>query len=67
MALILAATNPDVFAGVGVHSAPPYRAATGPARAFSPPAPPRPPPPGRGKVTRAVTAYSAATSRRSPP
>ena len=28
MALILAATYPDVFAGVGVHSAPPYRSAT---------------------------------------
>jgi poly(3-hydroxybutyrate) depolymerase len=29
MALTLAATYPDVFAGVGVHSAPPYRSATG--------------------------------------
>ena len=30
MALVLAATYPDVFAGVGVHSAPPYRSAIGP-------------------------------------
>ena len=35
MALILAAVYPDLFAAVGVHSAPPYRAATGPASAFS--------------------------------
>lgn len=35
MALVLAATYPDVFAGVGVHSAPPYRSATGPAGAFA--------------------------------
>jgi poly(hydroxyalkanoate) depolymerase family esterase len=34
MALVLAATYPEVFAGVGVHSAPPYRSATGPAGAF---------------------------------
>ncbi len=35
MALVLAATYPDLFAGVGVHSAPPYRSATGPAGAFA--------------------------------
>lgn len=35
MALILAATYPDLFAAVGVHSAPPYRGATGPTRAFA--------------------------------
>ncbi len=35
MALVLAATYPDVFAGVGVHSAPPYRSAVGPAGAFA--------------------------------
>jgi poly(hydroxyalkanoate) depolymerase family esterase len=35
MALILAAVYPDLFAAVGVHSAPPYRAATGPASALT--------------------------------
>jgi poly(hydroxyalkanoate) depolymerase family esterase len=35
MALVLAATYPDVFAGVGVHSAPPYRSASGAAGAFA--------------------------------
>jgi poly(hydroxyalkanoate) depolymerase family esterase len=46
MALTLAATYPDLIAGVGVHSAPPYRSATGPAGAFAAMmarvAPPRP-------------------------
>jgi poly(hydroxyalkanoate) depolymerase family esterase len=35
MALVLAATYPDLFAGIGVHSAPPYRSAIGPAGAFA--------------------------------
>ena len=35
MALVLGATYPDLFAGVGVHSAPPYRSATGPAASFA--------------------------------
>jgi poly(hydroxyalkanoate) depolymerase family esterase len=35
MALILAATYPDVVAGVGVHSAPPYRSATRGVQALS--------------------------------
>ncbi len=35
MALILAAVYPDLFAAVGVHSAPPYRAANGPVSALS--------------------------------
>jgi poly(hydroxyalkanoate) depolymerase family esterase len=34
MALILAATYPDVFAAVGVHSAPPYRSAVRGSQAF---------------------------------
>jgi poly(hydroxyalkanoate) depolymerase family esterase len=35
MALVLGATYPDLFAGVGVHSAPPYRSATGPAASLA--------------------------------
>lgn len=35
MAMVLGATYPDVFAAVGTHSAPPYRSATGSARAFA--------------------------------
>ena len=35
MALVLAVTYPDLFAGVGLHSAPPYRSAAGAAGAFA--------------------------------
>ena len=49
MALVLGATYPDLFAGVGVHSAPPYRSATGPAGV----ARPRCRPARRGAPTRA--------------
>lgn len=35
MALILAATYPELFAAVGVHSAPPYRSASGPLQALA--------------------------------
>ena len=52
MALILAATYPELFAAVGVHSAPPFRTASGPADALAvmqgagqAPAPPSPLPP----------------------
>ena len=45
MALILAATYPDLFAGVGVHSAPPYRSASRAGGAFAAMAA-RVPPPG---------------------
>ncbi len=52
MALILAATYPELFAAVGVHSAPPFRTATGPADALAvmqgagqAPTPPAPLPP----------------------
>ena len=34
MALVLAATYPEMFAAVGVHSAPPYRSASSPANAI---------------------------------
>jgi poly(hydroxyalkanoate) depolymerase family esterase len=48
MALILAATYPDVFAGAGVHSAPPYRSAIRGSQALAAMAAriPVPPPPG---------------------
>ena len=35
MAVVLGATYPELFAAVGVHSAPPYRSATGPADALA--------------------------------
>src|SRR4029079_12872779 len=35
MALVLGATYPDLFAAVGVPSAPPYRSATGPAASLA--------------------------------
>ncbi|MDO5501359.1 MAG: PHB depolymerase family esterase, partial [Propionibacteriaceae bacterium] len=35
MAMVLAATFPELFAAVGVHSAPPYRAATRPGKAVA--------------------------------
>jgi len=35
MAVVLAATYPELFAAVGVHSVPPYRSASGPANAFA--------------------------------
>lgn len=35
MALVLAATYPELFAGIGVHSAPPYGSATGAAGAWA--------------------------------
>jgi poly(hydroxyalkanoate) depolymerase family esterase len=50
MALVLAATYPDVVAAVGAHSAPAYRSATGPGQALSAMAGHGEPPPvpGRG-------------------
>ncbi len=35
MAVVLAATYPELFAAVGIHSAPPYRSASGPTEALS--------------------------------
>ena len=35
MAVVLSATYPELFAAVGVHSAPPYRSAAGPANAIA--------------------------------
>jgi len=64
MALVLAATYPDVVAAVGAHSAPAYRSANGPGQALSAMAghgAPPPPLPGRGMAPVVVVQGRADT------